>query len=176
MQEGTMREIKFRAFLRSDQRLPNGIALGYEKYPKGVYEVMELNFANGTATLWSEKEQTCFEVSFRKIELMQYTGVNDKNGVEIYTDFLVEYFRGGIKKLGRIKLEDGRFVITRLWDKGVNYGARLGFDWWSPDDLFEVSAEETSFLKVAGTIYDHLWALDYIASNACENPEILKDK
>ena len=171
-----MREIKFRAWLESLQVMVSVHKI--EFLDDGNYKIFFKNLQNGEYIDYALAPSSMISRSSAKgdrFALMQYTGVNDKNGVEIYTDFLVEYFRGGVKKLGRIKLEDGRFVITRLWDKGVNCGARLGFDWWSPDDLFEVSAEEASFLKVAGTIYDHLWALDYIASNARENPEILKD-
>ena len=97
-----MKEIKFRAFLKADGR---------------IYEVLSIDFLNKEATLWDKETAVNFEASFDEIELMQYTGINDINGEEIYTDFLVEYFRGGIKKLGKIKLEDGRFIITPLWEE-----------------------------------------------------------
>ena len=141
-----MREIKFRAFLRSDQRLSNGIALGYEKYPKGIYEVMELNFANETATLWSEKEQTCFEASFRKIELMQYTGRNDANGVEIYDGHIVKFHSG----------EGGRTIkgIVEFDDNSCFYACEVG------NYLYPFMT--TFGFKVIGNIY--------------ENPELLKDR
>ena len=90
-----MREIKFRALLKADGR---------------IYEVRSVDFLNKEATLWDKETAVNFEAGFDEIELMQYTGINDINGEEIYTDFLVEYFRGGIKKLGKIKL--GRQVCN----------------------------------------------------------------
>ena len=141
-----MREIKFKAFLRCNQRLPNGITLGYEKYPKGIYEVMELNFANETATLWSEKEQTCFEVSFRKIELMQYTGVNDKNGKAIYEGDIVKFVS---------RLDDSKRIGT------VRY--------WAGDAAFLIECEREIFFLFHDALSRE------VIGNIYENPEILKD-
>lgn len=61
-----MREIKFRAWDNSDKEKP---------YMLGPYELSDSIFNN--------KE-------VRKLELMQYTGLKDKNGVEIYEGDIVE--------------------------------------------------------------------------------------
>ncbi|WP_298085505.1 YopX family protein [uncultured Campylobacter sp.] len=131
-----MVEIKFRAFLRSNQRLPNGITLGYEKFSRGIYEVMDLNLASEIVTLWSEKEQTSFEVSFRKVELMQYTGLKDKNGVEIAVGDVVKKSNGAI----------GQVVYLK---------ATAGYKLYSAGQVFDIFESNARYLEAIGNIYEN---------------------
>jgi uncharacterized phage protein (TIGR01671 family) len=65
-----MREVKFRA---------------WEKFLKEIIPVYNIDFVNGminTESAWR---------LFHEFELMQYTGLNDKNGKEIYEGDIVEF-------------------------------------------------------------------------------------
>ena len=124
-----MREIKFMA---------------YEKAYNIIREVVSINFADKTVVLKDDFFDDVRLLNFDDVNLMQYTGVKEKNGVEIYTGHMVKYFCKGFWCLGKILLHEGKFVIAPGWFKEKDNSAELGIIF----GLHEILTKKDSELQV----------------------------
>ena len=120
------REIKFRAWLKEDKKMEN---------------VKTMDFTDKTIRCLKKNEfinaYLLRRVSFDDVELMQYTGVKDKNGKEIY--------EGDIVILNDAE-EENKCIVK------YKYGSYILVD----GDLREnLSNVEAKFLEVVGNIYEN---------------------
>lgn len=128
-----MREIKFRA---------------WEKSLQEIISVHDIDFSSrqiNTNGAWR---------LFNEVELMQYTGLKDKNGKEIYEGDIVEIHHPKLRGVQDESIERGEIVFN---------GERGGFAWKEPRTgiLYGLVTNDNAN-EVIGNIY--------------ENPELLEQK
>jgi uncharacterized phage protein (TIGR01671 family) len=138
-----MRVIKFRAWDKKMQkmRIVNSVAFHFDGgSPKVV-------------NLWGrdiiEDKDIILHREAKDVELMQFTGLLDKNGTEIYEGDIVQFAE---KYFYLVKYEDAKFV---------GYHANNDWDKWG--DLYKLG--EPGFNK-----YTYV-----VIGNIYENPELLKE-
>lgn len=136
-----MREIKFRAFI---------------KWAKLILEVESIDFKRKRVYCKTElgKPNPCDFYNFDDIELMQYTGLKDKNGIEIYEGDILKY--------------------PYVRSSSVNYTIEIGAIEWSDEYCGFIIDEVQNIGGFCGIESKHMNELEVIG-NIYENPELFKE-
>ena len=121
-----MRTIKFRA---------------WDKTAKLMCNVLELHFPNEDG---SGVTTDNYQGSFERFELMQYTGLKDKNGKEIYEGDIVK---------GYFKVEEVEdYIFLGLTDKEKKQGVKL---FVIEDIFYPYTNPIPDEIEVIGNIYEN---------------------
>ena len=159
-----MREIKFRLWDKEKKvMIPNNGDDYEEEY---CYLVM---FIGGSLALcWSQDDDVFFKDVSDKYEIMQFTGLKDSKGKEIYEGDIVRFYEQGYdpNEPDEERIEPETTTVFIYWNEN---GKCLAIDW---------DYEDSRFAPVG---WGYEWILnsefDYheVIGNIYENPELLKE-
>ena len=153
-----MREIKFRAWDDHYKYMNYKVLVG----TYGEWEKVKDDKNYTACCMWVEPDKvdykcephwTHFEPYHKDIYLMQYTGLKDKNGVEIYEGDIIDIHQtvNGYNQFV-IEYDNYKFSARYYNQKTKEIGSWYNYDL---DELFELNEYEKE-LEVVGNIYEDL--------------------
>jgi uncharacterized phage protein (TIGR01671 family) len=154
-----MREIKFRAFKKETEIM---------YYPESTQEQFNHYLQTGSGGFWLyDKEGKLMCTSNWGDTLMQYTGLKDKNGVEIYEGDIIK----------RTQQIDGNFVSRKFDTYEVAYNSQIaGFEYKPIEDKqykqYTVRPFGGEELEVIGNIHDVNPASGQAGINHMQDPNL----
>lgn len=131
-----MREIKFRVWNKFERKM---YKVGEIKWNCFLENTNISVFIHDSLLCGYTKKHSSEECDTAALELMQYTGLKDKNGKEIYEGDIVEFYEVGRMWKAKIGYDSGAFTV----DFGGSFTFLCGC--YTEDSLFEV----------IGNIYDN---------------------
>lgn len=144
-----MREIKFRAWSKKEKRMINASNVIYQTIPVAP-------------TKQGFRLKSVFT-------LMQYTGLKDKNGKEIYEGDIVKFI-----KLERKEGSTFEEATGKDWEKAYNKIPCFGKVLWSNNEAkFYVRGKEEAFYDNMGSKFS--WNELEVIGNIYENKKLLKE-
>jgi uncharacterized phage protein (TIGR01671 family) len=138
------RQIKFRAWDKTYSLMNYKVQVGNTDHadPNDTCNSIWVDSGDFKTIGWMNADENC-------IDLMQFTGLKDKNGKEIYEGDIIQWTSSNVFSLGEIRKVQINYVQAQYWGQGRNLGVYLA----------ELLANEKC--EVIGNVF--------------ENPELLQE-